>query len=74
MESLEDVYSEADIVVKVQSPTEEEIGHLREDKVHTAWQEVHCPDGLDCSQPSQGRHEKHHPVQRLGQTTNHFGR
>jgi H+-translocating NAD(P) transhydrogenase subunit alpha len=29
----EDVYGEADIVVKVQSPTEEEIGHLREGQV-----------------------------------------
>ena len=29
----EDVYSEADILVKVQSPTEEEIGHLREGQV-----------------------------------------
>jgi NAD(P) transhydrogenase subunit alpha len=33
VESPEDVYSEADIVVKVQSPTEEEIGHLREGQV-----------------------------------------
>ena len=31
--SAEDVYGEADIVVKVQSPTEEEIGHLREGQV-----------------------------------------
>jgi H+-translocating NAD(P) transhydrogenase subunit alpha len=29
----EDVYGEADLVVKVQSPTEEEIGHLREGQV-----------------------------------------
>jgi NAD(P) transhydrogenase subunit alpha len=29
----EDVYGEADIVIKVQSPTEEEIGHLREEQV-----------------------------------------
>ena len=29
----EDVYGEADILVKVQSPTEEEIGHLREGQV-----------------------------------------
>ncbi len=29
----DEVYSEADIVVKVQSPTEEEIGQLREDQV-----------------------------------------
>jgi NAD(P) transhydrogenase subunit alpha len=29
----EDVYGQADIVVKVQSPTEEEIGHLREGQV-----------------------------------------
>jgi NAD(P) transhydrogenase subunit alpha len=29
----EDVYGEADIVIKVQSPTEEEIGHLREGQV-----------------------------------------
>ena len=31
--SAEDVYGEADIVIKVQSPTEEEIGHLREGQV-----------------------------------------
>jgi len=29
----EDVYGQADIVIKVQSPTEEEIGHLREGQV-----------------------------------------
>jgi len=33
VDSPEDVYGEADIVVKVQSPTEEEIGHLREGQV-----------------------------------------
>ena len=33
VEGPEDVYAEADILVKVQSPTEEEIGHLREDQV-----------------------------------------
>ena len=29
----DEVYGEADVVVKVQSPTEDEIGHLREDQV-----------------------------------------
>jgi NAD(P) transhydrogenase subunit alpha len=33
VDGAEDVYGEADIVVKVQSPTEEEIGHLREGQV-----------------------------------------
>jgi H+-translocating NAD(P) transhydrogenase subunit alpha len=33
VEGAEDVYGGADIVVKVQSPTEEEIGHLREGQV-----------------------------------------
>ena len=73
VESPEDVYGEVGIVVKVQSPTEE-VGHPREDQVHPAWQEVHCPDGLDCSQPAQGRQiEKHHPGQRLGQTMYYLG-
>jgi hypothetical protein len=36
VENPEDLYGEADIVVKVQSLTEEEIGHLREDQVHPA--------------------------------------
>ena len=33
VDSSEDVYGEADIMVKVQSPAEEEIGHLREGQV-----------------------------------------
>jgi NAD(P) transhydrogenase subunit alpha len=33
VEGAEDVYGKADIVVKVQSPTEDEIGHLREGQV-----------------------------------------
>ncbi len=33
VDGAEDVYSEADILVKVQSPTEDEIGHLREGQV-----------------------------------------
>ena len=33
VDSAADVYGEADIIVKVQSPTEDEIGHLREGQV-----------------------------------------
>jgi NAD(P) transhydrogenase subunit alpha len=33
VDGAEDVFSEADILVKVQSPTEDEIGHLREGQV-----------------------------------------